>query len=463
MESLPAAPSPITARLADHIAGAVATPLPAAVTEVTIHHILDTVAACVSGSRLAAGRAAAAFVLESGPPGEAVVIGSGLTTDPLHAALANAMAAHADESDDSHELTKSHPGCSIVPSVMATAGAARRTGAELVRAVALGYDIGCRVNLALWPSFEAVRRQPRGTPGIAGMFGSAAATAGLRGLEQRRIRYLLSYVAQQVAGMNTWKRDTEHVEKAYVLGGWPAFGALFAVTVVEAGWTGVEDVFAGEPNFLDIVGSDPEPARLVEGLGTRFEVTRTHIKRHAVGSPAQAPIQALLAVMEEHDLADSEIARVEVSLPRILAETVQRSRAMPDINLQYLLATVVADRRFSFSAAHDLERFRAWDAAGGDGRIEVAPDDTMESRRQAKVTVTTVDGIRHDSRVDRVHGSPENPMAESDVVAKAADLMEPVLGEIAASRVIRTVLDLETIDDIGTLTSLLAAAEVAPA
>jgi hypothetical protein len=54
-------------------------------------------------------------------------------------------------------------------------------------------------------------------------------------------------------------------------------------------------------------------------------------------------------------------------------------------------------------------------------------------------------------------------MAESDVVAKAADLMEPVLGEIAASRVIRTVLDLETIDDIGTLTSLLAAAEVAPA
>jgi 2-methylcitrate dehydratase PrpD len=445
----------LTGVLAAYVSQATERPLPAPALDATKHHVLDTLAAAVAGSRLRGGEAGAAFGREHGRGGNAIVVATGERLAPEFAALANGMAAHADESDDSHELSKSHPGCSIVPASLAMVPVARPTGRGFLRAIALGYDVGTRVNMAAWPSFVDVRKERRGTPGISGMFGSAAAAAALRGLDEQRVRVLFSYVAQQVGGMNTWKRDTEHVEKAYVLGGWPAFGALFALSLIDTGWSGVEDVFDGDPNFLDIVGSSPDPERLVEDLGVRFEVERTHIKLHTVGSPAQAPIQALLQVIESYDLTDGDIATVRVTLPAVLAHTVQRSRQMPDINLLYLLATVAADGRFSYQAAHDLARFGRWRDSGGEQRIEVVPDPGMEPRRQAVVEVTTIDGRRLEHRVDVVRGSPENPMSGAEVRVKAMGLMAPVVGEERATGIADAVEELDEAGDLDRLITLL--------
>lgn len=446
----------LTEALASYISGAIDRPLPPSALEATKHHVLDTLAAVIAGSKLPGGIAGAGYARERGGTGDAIVIATGLRAAPEIAALANGMAAHADESDDSHELSKSHPGCSIVPAALAVTHSARPTGTAFLRAVALGYDVGPRVNMAAWPLFGDVRRERRGTPGISGMFGSAAAAAALRRMDPSRVRVLLSYVAQQVSGMNTWKRDKEHVEKAYVLGGSPAFGALFALSLVESGWSGVADVFDGDPGFLEIVGKDPDPGRMVVDLGVRFEVERTHIKFHTVGSPAQAPIQALLHVVESNKLVDGDIARVRVILPAVLAHTVQRSREMPDINLLYLLATVVADAAFSYEAAHDEARFGRWRASSGDPRIEVVPDPEMEPRRQAVVEVTTTDGRRLTHRVDAVRGSPENPMSGEEVRSKAMGLMGPVVGEERAAAIADAAERLDHADSLDDLLALLA-------
>jgi 2-methylcitrate dehydratase PrpD len=389
--------------------------------------------------------------------GPAVVVGEQAGAPLEYAALGNAMAAHADESDDTHELSKSHPGCSIVPVALATVTATHRSGLDLLRAVACGYDVGPRVNLALWPSFADVRNQRRGTPGISGTFGSACAAAALRRFEPRRICYLLSYVAQQVSGMNTWKRDLEHVEKAFVLAGWPAYSALFAVSVVDFGWSGVEDVFAGDPNFLDIVGTDPQADRLVEDLGRRFEVERTHIKQHSVGSPVQAPVQALLAIVEREQLKRHDVAEVMVTMPSVLAHTVQRSRTMPDLNLPYLLSVLIEDGAFTFAAAHDHERFDGWRSADDSISIRVIGDEMLEPRRQALVEVTTVDGRSFEQRVSVVRGSPDNPMTADEVRAKAMDLIGPVFGGRRAEAVCELVLGLDGVDDAASLTALLRA------
>lgn len=451
-----AATTTVTGELVRYVEGAVSRPLPDGALQATKHHVLDTLAASVSGSRLPAGVAAAGYVRDRGEAGPCVVVGQPYTASPAHAALANAMAAHADESDDTHELSMSHPGCSIVPAALATAEETRSTGPELLRAVALGYDVGCRLNMALWPSFTLVRSQKRGTTGTAGTFGSGIAAAALRGLDASRLRSLLSYMAQQASGVSTWKRDHEHVEKAYVFAGWPAFSAMFAVSVVEHGWPGVQDVFAGDLNVLDIVGTDPDPTVLTDALGTRFEVERTHIKLHAVGSPAQAPIQALLELMRRESLTDQDVAAVEVTLPTVLARTAKPSR-MPDINLHYLLSTVLADGDFSFAAAHDHGRFRAWEQAGGDPRITSVADDRMEPSRQAVVVVTTVGGARFRNHLTTVVGSPGRPLSDDQVRAKAADLIGPALGRSRAEQITAAVLSLEDVDDLGVLSDLLRA------
>src|SRR5256714_6730242 len=144
-----AAVSPVSLALSEYISAANARDLPPPVLRKTKHHILDTLAAILSGSRLRAGKLAAGYAARFAAVPEATVMGTALAAPAEFAALANGMAAHADETDDSHLGGRFHPGCGIVPAAFAVAEVKDRGGAELLRAVALGYDIGARLNFAL--------------------------------------------------------------------------------------------------------------------------------------------------------------------------------------------------------------------------------------------------------------------------------------------------------------------------
>ena len=109
----------VTSLLADHIASAMARPLPAEVVDKASLHVLDTLAAMVSGTQLEAGKKVLPFVAGVGGREEALVVGSRTITTATLAALANGMLAHADETDDSHAPSLTHPGCAVVPAALA--------------------------------------------------------------------------------------------------------------------------------------------------------------------------------------------------------------------------------------------------------------------------------------------------------------------------------------------------------
>src|SRR5438309_2804239 len=275
--------SPVMGRLSAYIASALRRPLPPAVVEKTKHHVLDTIAAMISGSRLAPGMKAIAYIKTLGGVKEASVIGSNFITTAVNAALANGMLAHADETDDSHAASLTHPGCGIVPAALAMAERERRSGAALLRAVTLGYDVGCRLTLSLDP--YQFREDGHSTHSFGPMFGAAAAAGALAGLKESQIRHLLSYAAQQASGVSCWMRDPEHVEKAFDFGGMPARNGVSAAAMVAHGFTGVEDVFSGERNFF--VAYKGNPDELARGLGESYEIMNAGIKRWSVGSPIQ--------------------------------------------------------------------------------------------------------------------------------------------------------------------------------
>ena len=239
-------------KLSAYIAAALRTPLPSEVVERTKHHILDTIAAMVSGSRLAPGKKAIGYVKNLGGVKEACVIGSPIITTAVNAALANGMLAHADETDDSHAPSLTHPGCGIVPGALAMAERVRRNGAAFLRAVALGYDVGCRLTQSL--DAYQFRNDGHSTHSFGPMFGAATAAGALAGLREIQARYLFSFTAQQASGISCWMRDGEHVEKAFDFGGMPARNGVAAATMVAYGFTGVDDVFAGERNFFVAYG-----------------------------------------------------------------------------------------------------------------------------------------------------------------------------------------------------------------
>src|SRR5512134_1742542 len=184
-------------QLSAYITAALRKPLPPAVVEKTKHHILDTLAAMVSGSRLAPGKKAIAYVKTLGGIKEACVVGSNIVTTAVNAALANGMLAHADETDDSHAPSLTHPGCGIVPAALAMAEREGQGGTALLRAVALGYDVGCRLTQSL-NAYE-FREDGHSTHSFGPMFGAAAAAGSLLGLNETQSRHLLSYTAQQAS------------------------------------------------------------------------------------------------------------------------------------------------------------------------------------------------------------------------------------------------------------------------
>ena len=119
-----------TRRLSTYIADALTQPLPPAVTEKARQHILDTVAAMISGGRLHPGRLAIDYVAKLGGARQASVVGTRLLTCPVHAALANGMLAHADETDDSHAPSRNHPGCAVLPAALAVAESEHASGVD---------------------------------------------------------------------------------------------------------------------------------------------------------------------------------------------------------------------------------------------------------------------------------------------------------------------------------------------
>src|SRR6266513_5396661 len=177
--NLKAAPqiSEVMQALSAYIASALRRPLPPAVLEKAKHHLLDTLAAMLSGSRLAPGKKAIAFAKTQGGTKEASVVGSRIVTAAANAALANGMLGHADETDDSHSPSQTHPGCGVVAAAFAMAERERAGGTALLRAVALGYDVCCR----LTQSLNAVQFRAAGhsTHSFGPTFGAAAAAGAL--------------------------------------------------------------------------------------------------------------------------------------------------------------------------------------------------------------------------------------------------------------------------------------------
>ncbi|MBR8741803.1 MmgE/PrpD family protein [Nocardiopsis sp. MG754419] len=437
---------PRTAALAAHVAGARERGLPPEVAAKTRLHVLDTLAATLSGSRLEPGIRGAAYARTQGGSG-ATVLGTDLTASPATAALANGMSAHADETDDSHAASLSHPGCGVVPAALAVAEDLGSSGRDLLTAVAVGYDVGTRVVMALGRPPVLAEGSSYSTHALAGQFGAAAAAAVLHGMDAERVRWTLSYAAQSAGGVTSWLRDPHHVEKAFVFGGMPAANGVRAAELVASGCDGVADVFSGQPNYLDALSTRVDRDRLAAGLGERYEIIHTNIKKFAVGSPAQAAVQAVLDLVDEHGLTAETTASLEITLPYDLCRVVD-DRDMPDINVQYLVAGTLIDGAFTFAMAHDDARMSDPLVRSLRERTTLTEDPEVSGVRCATLVATTTDGRRLRRHVPAVRGSVDDPMSVAEVEAKAVDLLEPVLGAQRTAALVGLVSSMDEVSDV---------------
>jgi 2-methylcitrate dehydratase PrpD len=391
--------------------------------------------------------------------GNCGVFGDAARYTPAGAAFLNGALAHSLDFDDTHAPGSLHPGAPVIPAALAAGEMVGASGADVLAAIIAGYEVTCRTALAL-PAGEHYDRgfHPTAT---CGAFGAAAAAARVFGLNADGVAGALGTVLSQCAGSLQFLANGAWTKRFQV--GWAANNGLMAATLVREGFKGASDALEGSHGFLRAYAPNPKPERVVQDLGTVFELMNTAVKPYPSCRYGHAGIDAALALRAEHALRPEEIETITLGLPRsgmLLIGEPAAKKANPQN---------VVDGQFSgpFVVSCALATgAMGWDSYGQlqdptirsllpKVRCEVDPEIEAEfpANMSGKLTIHAR-GQTFSRKVVVPKGEPGNFLSEPELRAKFAGLADAVLGAERAERLAAHVLAIDSTDDIAALMRL---------
>ncbi|MEO8079900.1 MAG: MmgE/PrpD family protein [Caldimonas sp.] len=383
--------------------------------------MIDWLGSALAGKGARPVETLARFAERMGPDGGASeILIHRRGSSPLGAATANAAASHVAEQDDLHNSSVLHPATVVFPPALAVAQALGSSGAELLVAAVAGYEVGIRVGEFLGRSHYKTFH----TTGTAGTLAAAAATGRLLGLAPLAMAHAFGSAGTQAAGLWEFLRgaaDSKQLHTAHAAG-----AGLTAAYLAADGFTGAERIFDGAQGMAAGMSSDADPTRLIDRLGERWALAETSFKFHASCRHTHPAADALLRLMQAHDLKAADIAgatalvhqgAIDVLGPVVDPQTVHQSK--------FSMGTVLG-----LVAVHGhagLTDFDAhWQAPAVTAfrdrvamRLDPEVDAAYPARWIGKVEVTTRDGRTFEARVDEPKGDPGNTLSRAELEDKA--------------------------------------------
>jgi len=388
--------------------------------------------------------------------GNSGVFGDAARYSPVGAAFLNGALAHSLDFDDTHAAGSLHPGAPVIPAALAAGEMAGAAGADVLAAIIAGYEVTCRVALAL-PAGEHYDRgfHPTAT---CGAFGAAAAAARVFGLDADGVAGAMGTVLSQCAGSLQLLANGAWTKRSQV--GWAAVNGLVAATLVREGFKGASEALEGKHGFMHAYAPNPKPERAVQDLGTVFELMNTAVKPYPSCRYGHAGIDAALALRAANDLQPADITSIRLGLPRsgmLLIGAPAEKKANP-VN--------VVDGQFSgpfvISAALATGAMD-WDSYKllNDATIRaLLPKVTCEfdteieaefpTNMSGKLTIQA--GNRtFEQKVVVPKGEPSNFLTEAELKAKFFGLTTSILGADRANALAASMLAIDTTSDVSGL------------
>jgi 2-methylcitrate dehydratase PrpD len=344
------------------------------------------------------------------------VIGRAERLDPLGAAFINAVGANLLDYDDTHLRTVIHPAAPVAPAALALAEQRGLSGPAMLHAFILGAEVECRIGNAVSPHHYARGWHITSTCGV---FGAAAASAKLLGLDAQQTWHALGIAASQSAGL---VENLPSAAKNVGVGN-AARNGLFAALLAEQGYTAAPAAIEGALGWARAMGDDPVVTEVTDGLGEQWELLSNTYKPYPCGIVMHAVIDACLALRRDHAVTAAEIAEIIVSGDQLLLDrgdrTVSNDRDAR-VSIQHCAAVAflfgaAGLKEFSEATVHDpaVVALRALTKA----RVNVA-----SPKGAATVTVRTIDGRLPESSVLHARGSTAQPLSDHDIEAKVREL-----------------------------------------
>jgi 2-methylcitrate dehydratase PrpD len=368
------------------------------------------------------------------------------------AALINGTAAHTAELDDIYRDGIYHPGAPTVAAALALAETLGSSGAELLRAVIVGYEVGDRIAASIQPGHYRFWH----TTGTVGTLGAAAACAELLGLDTGPFAHALATATTLASGLRQAFRG-DSMSKPLHAGHAAESGALAALAA-SRGFTGALDLLEGEGGFGAAMSGSVDWDHALAAAGSDWCIMRTTIKNHSCCGHTFAAIDAAMAIrargLDPELVKDIRVETYSVAV-EVAGNTDPQTPFEAKFSISYCVAAAlvfgaVRLRAFSDEALHD-ERVR--DLLGKISVSATAHYDTaFPGRRAARVTITDINGTAYDHESLTRRGDPDDPLSDDEISAKFDDLVSPVLGRQESLALERQLWSLSSLADIRTLT-----------
>jgi 2-methylcitrate dehydratase PrpD len=440
------------------IAGMHFAELPVPIVAKAKRHILDTFGAGLAGATSEELKRICAMIQASGESGTSVIWGRGERVTPRGAALANGVATHSFELDDTCGCD--HSGAVVLPAAMSALeqSGKRISGADCIKAVVIGYDLGRRV-MDAFGGYEPHNRAGWHSTGTCGTFAAAAAAASILGLDARQCTSAIGLAASFSGGLWAFIHDGSQAKRIHA--GRAAEGGLLATLLARQGVTGparvFDDVWGGF--FRAFAHGPTDVEALTQDLGTAWKIEKAAIKPYACCRGTHAAVDAVGKIMDAQGVKLEAITEVQLRMSPFLHGMCggRDVTLMPaaQMSLPYAVAARMVFGGVGLSAFADKRRGDP-DLHKAMAKIILAMDDRMAPNDEPYVAVVLADGRRLDERVTVALGAPGNPLGDDALLAKFDELAGMVLRSEKVSELTDTVLALDRLGDARSLRAMLS-------
>lgn len=387
--------------------------------------VLDTVACIVAGAATAEGAAMRAAEEAAGTSGDVAVLGSATR---LSAEAAARLHAYWGDIFELNDLIGGHASIGIVPAVLAVAEQLGSGGKDVLVATVAGIEVASRIYDAVYPTLKPYTEAGLVTPGLVNSFGAAAAVARLRGLTVE-----MTTQAMAIAGAIASWCPAEVIFgsggtiKPALFGGTPAAAGIRAVTYAEHGITGPAHLLESRLGLFSTLSR--ADAWDVDSALANWRLQRPRRKLHACCGYIHAAIDGAVALRQQHGAELFDGAHIEIRMPAYVIPAVSKQRPPATANearfhVQYCVALAISGAdvitpEHSTAFAEHLPQVGALLPG-----IEVTEDETLTHYHQCEVLVQRPGEEPVVRQIDGPRGTPQHPMSDDEVRAKAVRLLQ---------------------------------------
>jgi 2-methylcitrate dehydratase PrpD len=372
------------------------------------------------------------------------------------AAFANGLLAHALDFDDWDGLIHAgHPTSMVVGAALSLAETTSPSGKDLLKAYVFGIEVLTKISAA-GPNLQD--RGFHSTP-VLGSLGAAVACASLLKLDPGKIKASLGIAASGCSGIH---RQQGSMVKPFHAGN-AARNGVEAALLAEKGFTADAAIFEAPRGFCDTFFGKGvcDYEKMITNIGKPFflESPGLGLKMHPCSAPQFLAADAALHLKREHKIDFADVATIEVSIPpqryqrHYHAEVKTGLRGKFAIN--YVVALALLDGKLEIATFTD-EKVNQPQVQDALSKVNVIVDESIpEPGPYCPVSVELKNGTRHSYTARIAKGDPRNPMSESEVLDKFRGNAKSVISEKQSEELIATVRNLEAVENVSRLVSLL--------